>query len=384
MPTPHVLVIEPCVHHIGFTRDVCSAFSAAGARVTLLTTPSAGAAAQGCRADVGAEWPEAPRPMPSPDGLPQLLLNRTRAALRFYRHAATAKRALERTLERIGATHVVMTTSGPLNLYALAVADTRKLPVVAVAYDPPRGRADRIALRRAGSQANRSLRIGTITPRLRDLYLEAGADPERVVIIPNPSLGADRTGRPPRVAGTAPLTYVGNARREKGFDFFVSAIPSLLEAEFRVTAQSYLRGDEEPEVVEAARRLSGMRNDGLTVVHGAVTDDEYAALLHDALAVVLPYRPEDYGQGRTSGILPEAWAYGVPVVVSDGWWGADQVRTYDAGTVFRFGDPDSLMVAVNRLRDDVADFSSRAKTAHLTMSGTAGPDAFAAWVLGSR
>jgi glycosyltransferase involved in cell wall biosynthesis len=379
---PHVLVIEPSAHHISFTRDVCEAFSAAGARVTLLTTPSASAAARDSVADVVGDWPESPRPMSSPRNPLERLLNRARAAARFYSHGAVAKRILERTLHRTSPTHVVMTTSSSMDLHALAIADTRGLPTVAVLYDPPRGRADRIALRRAASQTNRALRIGTITSSMRDLYVAAGADPRGVVIVPNPSLGADRIGGPPRRLDTAPLTYVGNARREKGFDFFAGAIPSLLDAGFRVTVQSYLRGDEEPGVVDAARSLSDLQSDGLKVVHGPVSDDEYAALLHDALAIVLPYRPEDYGQGRTSGILPEAWAYGVPVVVSDGWWGADEVRTHGAGTVFQFGDLASLMHAAKQLEDDAPGFSSQARVAHRAMSTTAGADAFCAWVLG--
>lgn len=147
-------------------------------------------------------------------------------------------------------------------------------------------------------------------------------------------------GVPPRVA------VIGGARPEKGsnrlpaifaacrelgpIELVLHLVNELLPAE---SFAELLRLGEAP---------------GVRAVHGALDREAYLALFDDADPVLLPYARIPYRQ-RASGVLIEAAAAGLPVVVPSGTWLAEQVESGDAaGTIYAGDDPASIAAAVRR------------------------------------
>jgi glycosyltransferase involved in cell wall biosynthesis len=73
----------------------------------------------------------------------------------------------------------------------------------------------------------------------------------------------------------------------------------------------------------------------------ALSESEYESFIEDADIILLPYLRGPY-QAQTSGIYCEAAALGIPVVVSEGTWVADQIAKSGGGVLFEGGDAVSL------------------------------------------
>lgn len=384
MPALRVLLIEPFIYHADIAREVCRSLVEQGAEVVVLTATGSG----------NTDWPGALRVLdtwpalgsgPEPTWMRGRLnpLPKARALARIRSHSRSGAKALELAMLGFDADRVVMTTSDPLDLFGLCAAGKTGALSLAMVHDPPRSRSSRMAADRLTRTTGRERRtwLGCITPTMRDLYVAAGADPSGVLVVPNPAL------QPAASRATIPwsrrrprLSYPGNGRQEKGFDFFAAAVPGLL-SEFDVVAQCYQRGDEPASISEAARMLHEIDSPRLVLVEGSLSKNDYEALVADSMAVVLPYRPDAYAQGRISAVLPEAWAAGVPVIVSDGWWGADLVRTHGGGAIFTFGDELDLMRAARDVQDNLERMAAEAAEAYEALLKDAGPYAFARFVL---
>ena len=385
MPEHRVLLIEPFIYHADIAREVCRSLAEQGAEVIVLTAAGPD----------NADWPGALHVLdtwlalesgPDPAWMHGRLnpLPKVRALARIRSHSRSGAKALGLAMLGFDADRIVMTTSDPLDLFGFRAAGRTDALSLAMVHDPPRGRSSRVAARRITRNVGRQRRrtwLGCITPGMRELYIAAGADPNGVLVVPNPAVQSTPSEAAiPLGQRRLRLSYPGNGRREKGFDFFASAVPKLL-TEFDVAAQCYQRGDEPASVAEAARMLHEIDSPRLDLVGGSLSRDDYEALVADSMAVVLPYRPDAYAQGRISAVLPEAWAAGVPVIVSDGWWGADLVRTHGGGAIFNFGDELDLMRAARDVRDNLERMAAEAAAAYEALLEDAGPYAFARFVL---
>jgi glycosyltransferase involved in cell wall biosynthesis len=76
---------------------------------------------------------------------------------------------------------------------------------------------------------------------------------------------------------------------------------------------------------------------GVTVVRGPLGRRDYLRLLAESDLLLLPYGRLPYRQ-RGSGTLAEAVGCGMPVVVPDGTWAAEQVEEGKAAGVIYEGD----------------------------------------------
>src|SRR5262249_29878235 len=83
----------------------------------------------------------------------------------------------------------------------------------------------------------------------------------------------------------------------------------------------------------------------VTLLRDAITEARYNELLLSADLILLPYQVDRY-IARTSGILAEAICAGVPAIVPQGTWLADQVRRHGAGIVYQSLDPEGPSGAV--------------------------------------
>jgi glycosyltransferase involved in cell wall biosynthesis len=131
-----------------------------------------------------------------------------------------------------------------------------------------------------------------------------------------------KPGARPAPDGLPHVVFAGGARAEKGY----AALPEVIEANgrrARFTVQSGPVGAaSDPLVQRAHRRLRAMTGAQLTLLETALEPEAYAALLASADLLLLPYDSVAYGP-RSSGILAEALALGVPAVVPGGCWMAE-------------------------------------------------------------
>jgi glycosyltransferase involved in cell wall biosynthesis len=125
-------------------------------------------------------------------------------------------------------------------------------------------------------------------------------------------------GRPPH------LLFVGGARVEKGYGLLPKLVQTLAgEARFTIHSGPDDTGSD-PLVQRAHRQLRALGGTGLMLLERPLAPAEYLNQLHAADLVLLPYDARAYGP-RSSGILAEARAAGVPAVVPVGCWMADAV-----------------------------------------------------------
>jgi glycosyltransferase involved in cell wall biosynthesis len=176
----------------------------------------------------------------------------------------------------------------------------------------------------------------------------------RLLPIPFPDPNYDPTSLQKWSAGPAiKLVYLGGARVEKGFHLISGAMRFLQKAypgKILWRLQAPLSGGlEEPEVIEARREMTSVRDGSIELVERNLTSAEFQSLLLSADIVLLPYLREFY-RARSSGILVQVLAAGKPVIVPSGTWLSSQ--TNETGAVEFAGPsdfPDAVLHAVRQL-----------------------------------
>jgi glycosyltransferase involved in cell wall biosynthesis len=154
--------------------------------------------------------------------------------------------------------------------------------------------------------------------------------------------------RPARVGNTCTALYLGDARTEKGY----AALPSiartlrgdLSSGHLKMIIQSNFNvPGGEPGIAAARDLLSSLPN--VVLLRDAMNEAQYNEHLLSADLILLPYQVDRY-ISRTSGVLAEAICAGVPAIVPQGTWLADQVRRHGAGVVYQALDPEGPSRAV--------------------------------------
>lgn len=172
----------------------------------------------------------------------------------------------------------------------------------------------------------------------------------------------------PRASG-APLTvtYLGDARIEKGFQHLPALVACVLAARptgsvrFVIQSTFNLPGAE-PGIRAAVRRLVAFEPTGLVhLVHKAPVLESFYALLAAADVVILPYDRAAYAM-RSSGIQAQAMAAGRPVLVPAGTWLADELAA-GSGAGLAFEGPFDLAPGLLALLENYASFRRRAEAA---------------------
>jgi glycosyltransferase involved in cell wall biosynthesis len=117
------------------------------------------------------------------------------------------------------------------------------------------------------------------------------------------------------------VTYLGDARAEKGFDQIPAIVDGcarqIADGAIRFVVQAHLNPSASAATREAVDRLRGRA--GVALIERSLDASEYSDILAAANLILLPYDPHRYW-GRTSGILAEAIVAGVPAVVPGGTW----------------------------------------------------------------
>jgi len=147
------------------------------------------------------------------------------------------------------------------------------------------------------------------------------------------------------------IVYLGDARTEKGYQYLPYLVDNLWFSHIRTkkirfTIQSnYNLAGGEAGIPEARMSLEQYPSEQVCLLKEALSPDNYYEVLAEADIVVIPYQADRYAV-RSSGVLVEALASGIPVVVPANTWMAKQVNKFRASI---YSSPMELTDAVIRL-----------------------------------
>ena len=167
----------------------------------------------------------------------------------------------------------------------------------------------------------------TDSTELTRQYEQLGAFPFHALSIPPTYSARDAPVR----EGPLRVTYLGDARREKGYHLLPKIVGDLrqegLAGKLRFVFQSnYNVPGGEPEAVVARGQLESFPESMVSLYKQALSTADYKALLLSSDITILPYDRISYGV-RSSGILVESLAAGIPVIVPAGTWLSRQLLT---------------------------------------------------------
>jgi glycosyltransferase involved in cell wall biosynthesis len=173
---------------------------------------------------------------------------------------------------------------------------------------------------------------------LRDrLATEFDVRPDRVSVIPHP-LPPVMPSSHRSTDGAPTVLFFGSLRANKGLDTLLDTIERMPPGVARFVIAGGGTPDLAAKVAQAARTLPD-----LTCELGFIDEPRKAALLGAADVMVLPYSPDFESQ---SGVLFDAYAYGIPVVVTDVGAIGPTVRSDASGWVAPPNDPAALADAL--------------------------------------
>lgn len=152
-----------------------------------------------------------------------------------------------------------------------------------------------------------------------------------------PFIGSGRT--PEQEKDIVEIVFVGQLIHRKGLDVLLDAIEPL----FAVYPQLRLALIGEGELRDSlAKRIKDSGLATRVALVGMIASNEILARLSGADLLVLPSRWDGWGL-----VVNEAFAVGIPVIVSDACGAADLVRSGVNGYVFRNEDAADLRACVN-------------------------------------
>ncbi len=207
----------------------------------------------------------------------------------------------------------------------------------------------------------------TVTPELRERYIERGADGDRITVILNGAAAElEREGWTPS-ADPAPAGFTvlchGAIEDRYGQDTIVGAAQilrdELPDVRFVITG----RGSTEAELAASIVRL-GLGD--IVRFEGWVTKQRLNDLLHQASAGIVAQKASPYSHLVHTNKMMDYWMFGLPVIASRleataTMYGDDTLEFYEPGS------PESLAAAVRRLRGDAercADLARNGRNAH--------------------
>lgn len=138
-------------------------------------------------------------------------------------------------------------------------------------------------------------------------------------------------------SGPIKITYIGDARREKGYQYLPDLVRGLYASyikqnKVKFIAQSNFGFTEyqyNSDILMARYQLENFA-EGVEVIKDSLTTSQYKDLVLASDIGVILYDRDNY-YARSSGALVEYLSAGIPVVVPSGSWMADQIAdcTYD-------------------------------------------------------
>lgn len=175
----------------------------------------------------------------------------------------------------------------------------------------------------------------------RRLVEEFDVSPDRVEVVPLqvPAVAAGSSGL--RGSSVPTVLLFGTLRRNKGVDVFLAAAEALRDL---LDIRFVIAGRGAPDI-EALVWEAAARDARIIAQVGYVTAERKTELYSQADIVVLPYT----SFASQSAVLNDAYAHGVPVVVTDVGALGETVRDEGTGRVVASGDAVQLAQAIVEL-----------------------------------
>lgn len=188
----------------------------------------------------------------------------------------------------------------------------------------------------------------------RRLISQLGYPPERIRVMPMGSLRLDTlcnsTSSGLQLAhSTGPVVlFFGRIRRYKGLDYLIMAEPEVRRSFPNVKFVIAGTGDSLGPYLRFIKNIEHFE------IHNEyISPEKMSSLFQRATVVVLPYV-----DGSQSGLIPLAYSFGKPVVVTDVGSLGEMVEGYRTGLVVPPRDAKSLAVAIKTLIAD-PEFASQ-------------------------
>ncbi len=204
-------------------------------------------------------------------------------------------------------------------------------------------------------------RLTVDSDMLQEEYSMITSQPIHLLPIPHTMDHAQAESNVGGIAGPKLLSYLGNARSTKGYQYLpalIEAIKPQLEAgEWAAEFQSNVMFFRDKESVVS---LALMRRMPVKLLEHELSLDQYNDLLVRSALVLIPYQLLYY-HSQTSGVLCEALGAGKPVVVPSGTWMAKQIKGKDIGVTFYPGDRVSFVDSTRSAMCRIDELSANAR-----------------------
>jgi glycosyltransferase involved in cell wall biosynthesis len=270
---------------------------------------------------------------------------------------------------REAAPDVVFATSPPLTMAIPAVMASRRhgaplvfevrdlwpeAPIQMGALHSPLAQRLARALERSVYRA--SAHVVALSPGIRDGVISAGADPERVTLIPNASdldlfsPGADAGDLRARLGleGRFVSSYFGTMGEANDLSQVIEAA-ALLQQRGESSVAFVLQGDGKRRAeLEQEVRRRGLRN---VVLIPASDKASVARLAAASDACMIIFKDVPILATNSPNKLFDTFAAGRPAIVNTPGWQRELVERHEAGVFARPGDPAHLAEQVLVLRD---------------------------------
>jgi len=196
------------------------------------------------------------------------------------------------------------------------------------------------------------LRLFADTEGLADLYRPLVAHP--VGVVPLPIVASPPKAGP--IGAPAHIVFAGMARSERGYTILPHLI-SALRGRARFTVQHGPIGpNDDPIIQKTNRELRRCAGVDLTLIEESLEPDAFNSLLTSADIILLPYDGPAYGQ-RSSGLLGEALALGIPLVVPANTWMADA----GSDRVVAFENAAGILPAIETMLRNLPELTATAR-----------------------
>ena len=164
---------------------------------------------------------------------------------------------------------------------------------------------------------------------------------------------------PSQNLNTVHHVFLGVAKKAKGFDLLVGAIPyivDLLEEDRLSLTVQCCSPPNDTEIVELLGRLEGYakRHLGIRLIYNPLSPKEYDIEMSKAGVLILPHRISAYRTAR-SGVFTEGLGSGIPTITARGTLMSEEAASLGVGVTFEDGSigslADAMRVATERYQD---------------------------------
>jgi glycosyltransferase involved in cell wall biosynthesis len=154
------------------------------------------------------------------------------------------------------------------------------------------------------------------------------------------------------------VVFAGSARTEKGYHHLPAAIAAAADRARFTIHSGAIDAYADPSIQRAHRALRALGREAPRLIERPLDIREYEALLASADLLLLPYDAVRYGV-RSSGILAEGLALGIPAIVPAGGW-MERVAAPDRAVAIGLGGVTEALV---RALDGLPDMTVAARAA---------------------